>query len=102
MPVKPSQSELEYFAREENEKIHRLAERQRREHEQQEKEQSRAAHFMKCPKCGSDLKAAHIGAVEVQECAECDTLVLDKKALENVKVANHNLLQSLIELFHKE
>jgi uncharacterized protein len=102
MPSKPSKSETEYFAREENEKIHRLAEQHRRDHARIEKEHERSIHFMKCPKCGANLKNSTIGVVDVQECTKCDTLVLAKGALEKVKVANHNLLKSLIDMFNKE
>jgi hypothetical protein len=102
MPSKPSQSEAEFFAREESEKLHRLAEAQRREKELSEREHNRALHFMKCPECGANLKKARIGRADVEECTECDTLVLHKSELEKVKVSGHNLLKSILDVFHND
>jgi len=102
MPVKPSQSEAEFFAREEQEKLHRLAEQQKREKEEADREHSRNIHFMKCPKCGADLKKARMGLVDVEECTHCDTLVLDKGALDRIKISDNSLLKSMIEIFHRE
>lgn len=102
MSIKPSRSEAEFFAREEQEKLHRLTEQKKREEEEALKERNRTSHFMKCPKCGADLKNTKLGMVDVEECTECDALVLDKGALAKIKVANHSLLKSLIDVFQKE
>lgn len=102
MPSKPSQSEAEFFAREESEKLHRLAEQHRLEKEKAERETNLHAHFMKCPKCGSDLKNSRIGVVDVEECTKCETLVLDKGELEKIKVSDNSLLKSLMDVFSKE
>lgn len=101
MTTKPSQSESEFFAREEAEKIHRLAEQQRREHVSSEKEHNRQIHFMKCPKCGADLKTIRLGLVDVEECTECEALVLDKGELQKIKVADNTLLKSFLDVFRK-
>lgn len=102
MPAKPSQSEAEFFAREEQEKLHRLSEQKKREEHAKAHEHNRTIHFMKCPKCGSDLKHAKLGLVDVEECTQCDALVLDKGALDKIQVANHSLLKSLVDVFSKD
>jgi len=102
MSPKPSQSESEFFAREEQEKLHRLSEQKKREEEAKAKESNRNIHFMKCPKCGADLKYAKLGLVDVEECTQCDALVLDKGALDKIKGTNHSLLKSLIDVFNKD
>lgn len=102
MTTKPSQSESEFFAREEAEKIHRLSEQQRRERSLAEREQSRQIHFMKCPKCGADLRTIRLGLVDVEECTQCEALVLDKGELQKIKVADNTLLKSFLDVFRKE
>jgi ribosomal protein L37AE/L43A len=102
MSTKPSRSESEFFAREEAEKIHRLAEQQKREQLESQKEQSKNIHFMKCPKCGSDLKTVRMGLVDVEECSECEVLVLDKDALKKIEVADKSIFKSLLEVFRTD
>ena len=56
MPIdeKPSRNEDEYFAKLDAQLI--KAQRERLDHERRKSE--RAAHFMKCPKDGADLRSA--------------------------------------------
>lgn len=101
MTQKPSQSEAEFFAREEVEKIHRLHEVRRRQNSAQEREEQKKIHFMKCPKCGDELETIRMSFVDVEQCPECGAMVLDKGELEKIKVAENSLLKSLLEVFRK-
>ncbi|MDH4044391.1 MAG: zf-TFIIB domain-containing protein [Gemmatimonadota bacterium] len=74
MPDKPSRNEEEYFARVEAERAARL--RQSAEIEAQMAE--RRSHFMKCPRCGADLKIEHYSGIEVERCPECHGLWFDE------------------------
>jgi hypothetical protein len=62
--------------------------KRQREREAQEKEgerrRLRELHFMKCPKCGHDLKAEDVAGVEVDRCVFCEGLFLDAGELERV------------------
>jgi uncharacterized protein with PIN domain len=49
---KPSRNEDEYFAKQDAELLRQMREKNDSERTTQE----RKAHFMKCPKCGADLK----------------------------------------------
>lgn len=102
MTTKPSQSESEFFAREEAEKIHRIAEQKRREELEAQRTESKNIHFMKCPKCGADLKTVQMGLVDVEECTECETLVLDKDKLKKIEVADKSIFKSLLEVFKND
>lgn len=60
-------------------------EKERAEHEKvAERERLKAAHFMKCPKCGHDLKEEPIAEVQVDRCTFCEGVFLDAGELERI------------------
>jgi hypothetical protein len=64
--------------------------REKREKERAAREQAaelervKALHFMKCPKCGHDLREEPIGDVTVDRCSFCEGVFLDCGELERV------------------
>jgi hypothetical protein len=56
----------------------------REEHEQAERENRRLAHWMKCPKCGSDMEEEHLEGIEVDRCTICKGLYFDHGELETL------------------
>lgn len=70
--------ESEYFYKLNKE----LIERRRRELDQQRAaqaaQQEKAAHWMRCPKCGHQLKQANLLGIVVDECSGCGGLFLDR------------------------
>jgi hypothetical protein len=56
----------------------------REEHAQAEREKLRQAHWMKCPKCGSDMKEEHLEGIEVDRCTLCNGLYFDHGELETL------------------
>lgn len=81
---KPSSLEDEYFAREEIEQKRKLALQQADELEKKQKDDLKALHFMKCPKCGMDLQALHKGKVEIDTCFNCKGVWLDAGEMEEI------------------
>jgi hypothetical protein len=73
MPDKPSRNEDEYFAKQSAELIKARKERAQGEAEQAE----RRSHYMKCPKCGADLRTEEYHGIQVDRCTECDGMWLD-------------------------
>ena len=67
----------------------RLA-RERREKERAEKEAAserqklRQLHYMKCPKCGHDMKEEDLEGVKVDRCTHCEGLYFDAGELDRV------------------
>jgi hypothetical protein len=70
---KPSRNEDEYFAREEAD----LIKSRRSELEKDNEKKARAQHFMKCPKCGGDLKEMEMHSVKVDVCQDCQGIWFD-------------------------
>jgi ribosomal protein L32 len=61
----------------------REAERAAREKDE-ERQRLRAAHFMKCPKCGHDLREETIAGVKVDRCSFCEGIYLDAGELDEL------------------
>jgi acetyl-CoA carboxylase beta subunit len=73
MPDKPSRNEDEYFAKQSAELIKARKERAQTEAEQAQ----RRSHYMKCPKCGADLRTEEYHGIQVDRCSECEGMWLD-------------------------
>ena len=102
MSTKPSHSEEEFFAREEQEKKHQFHEKQKHKDDQAQRELQKNLHFMKCPKCGDDLKLIRISFVDIDECIKCGAMVLDKGELDKLKIADNTVLRALVDVFKKD
>jgi uncharacterized protein len=64
---KPSKNEDEYFARRDAE----ILKAGREAAAKAEKDAERRSHFMRCPKCGGQLKTESQQGVEVDRCPDC-------------------------------
>jgi len=49
-----------------------------------ERERLRAEHFMKCPKCGHDMKEESLDGVAVDRCTFCEGIYFDAGELDQV------------------
>jgi hypothetical protein len=67
-------------------KVARLKRQQEREaaEKAEERQKLRDQHYMKCPKCGHDMKAEDTLGIEVDRCTFCEGLYLDAGELEEL------------------
>jgi hypothetical protein len=56
----------------------------KKESEKAELEKLRAAHWLKCPKCGQDMKVTSIDEIEVEQCTICEGIYFDRGELESL------------------
>ena len=56
----------------------------KKEHEKTEREKLRLAHWLKCPKCGNDMKAEHMQGIEIDVCTVCEGVYFDHGELETL------------------
>ena len=63
MSDKPSNVEEEYFARENAERMRKLAADQKKSLAEADREALKKQHFMRCPKCGMELKEIDVRGV---------------------------------------
>jgi len=73
MPDKPSRNEAEYFARAEAGRLKALKEQA----DAEARRTARMSHYMKCPRCGADLRVEVHWGIEVERCPECNGLWFD-------------------------
>lgn len=99
MPVKPSSSEDEYFARSEAELKKRLAAERQAKMVVEEREHAKQLHFMKCPKCGMQLEEVAFGEVKVDKCFNCGGLWLDDGELTTLVSKESGFFRRMVDLF---
>jgi Zn-finger nucleic acid-binding protein len=96
---KPSRAEDEYFAKQEIERRKKWAQEQSAKMAVEEKERLKAAHWMKCPKCGMDLKEIELHGVTVDQCASCGGVFLDKGELERLEHHDEGVMNRVFSIF---
>ena len=86
-----SKSEDEWFRLNEQELLETARQaRLKREQERSAKEKAEETkrlkdlHFMKCPKCGHDMKEEKLDSVTVERCTRCEGIFFDAGELEAV------------------
>jgi hypothetical protein len=80
MPDKPSKNEDEYFAKQSADLIKVRQEAAIKE----QQESQRRLHYMKCPKCGNDLRTEEYHGIEIDRCTECHGMWLDAGEAEDL------------------
>lgn len=96
---KPSKAEDEYFARQELERRKRIAQEQAATMAEQEKTRLKDLHYMKCPKCGMDLKELEFHGVNVDQCAHCGGMFFDAGELEQLSKKDVGMLGRVFSIF---
>jgi len=76
-----SSCENEYFVREDAERIRRLAHTLRKQLEAAERERQRALHWMRCPRCGIEMREVAYRGMLVDVCVGCRGIFLDEGEL---------------------
>lgn len=87
--------EDEWFVRHERE----LIEKARREREQRlkrqaeleqarERERLKELHWMRCPKCGHEMKEIELKGVHIDECTYCEGIFFDRGEFEELLLKN--------------
>jgi uncharacterized protein len=60
-----------------------------------ERAKLRQLHFMKCPKCGHDMKEEDLGSVKVDRCTYCEGVYFDAGELEQAFLKKEEERRSL-------
>ena len=84
MPLKPSRNEEEHFAKIEADRLKARQAAAAAEAEQAK----RQLHYMKCPKCGADLRTEQYQHIQVDRCPECDGIWFDAGEAESIVEQN--------------
>jgi hypothetical protein len=101
MPVKPSEKEEEYFARLEIERKKKIEEEKLKRIAEEEKNILKELHYMRCPKCGMELKEIDYQGINVDKCFSCDGVWLDSGEIDVLVKLEKPTLDKLFSVFKK-
>jgi hypothetical protein len=104
---KPTRDEDEFFAREELEKLRKIAFDKKQTLAETERVALQKLHHMKCPNCGLDLHAVKHGHVEVDTCFNCHGMWLQQGELEQILKDEQEgsrgvVMRTILNLFSRE
>jgi hypothetical protein len=99
MPVRPSDPEDEYFARQEFERRRQELEAARTREADAERERILAVARGRCPKCASPLVELHLRGIEVDRCSGCQGIWLDFGELDRLTEGESGLVGALRRVF---
>jgi len=99
MPVKPSESEEEYFARQEIERRKRQQKEHAEKMAEEEKTRLRELHFMRCPKCGMDLTHFELKGIELDRCVSCGGTWFDHGEIDQLISQEQSAIKRVLSLF---
>jgi hypothetical protein len=97
---KPTQSEDEYFVREDAEKKRKIALDLKKQTVVAEQQRLKALHWMHCPKCGMQMQEVKMRGVDVDVCFSCKGVFLDAGELEHIeKPESKGVMSSILNWF---
>lgn len=89
-------TEQEYFFRLNKELIEKFKAKVEKQKQQVEEQACKELHWMKCPRCGHDLKNQDFGALVVDQCDDCGGVFLDKTEVDYlIDMQDHNSLSTI-------
>jgi hypothetical protein len=94
MPIKPSQSEEEHFAKLEAERLEQRRKEAALRKAAEEREALKKLHHMHCPKCGAKLTEERYHGIQVDRCAECHGVWFDAGEAESLLERELNVVQN--------
>lgn len=80
--------EDEYFRKLDQEAKARLRQKLEAELSAKEAEERKQLHFHKCGKCGSDMDTIAFRGIEIEQCPNCGSVLLDPGELEDLAGAD--------------
>jgi uncharacterized protein len=97
---RPSNAEEEFFARENAERLRKIAVEKQQQMAAAERDNIRKAHWMRCPKCGMELKEVEYRGVKVDQCFSCNGTFFDAGELEKVVAPEGGaVMKSILNIF---
>lgn len=94
--------EDEYFARENAEKMRKLALDRSREMAEAQKAELKQLHWMRCPKCGMELQTVRLHGMDIDRCFSCGATVFDADELQKLGITEDRsgtVMKSILNIF---
>lgn len=100
-PFQPSNKEEEYFLKKEAEKLQKAIQEEKAKMAKEEQERLKELHYMRCPKCGMELKEIVFKDIHIDECFSCGGVWLDAGELELVAQSDKDGIAAKISALFK-
>lgn len=94
--------EEEYFARENAEKLRKLALDRSRQMAEAQKAELKKLHWMRCPKCGMELQTITVQGLDIDRCFDCGATVFDAEEFEKLGIEENRtgtVMKSILNIF---
>ena len=101
MPIKPSEKDEEYCARQMFETKQKVEQEKQQNLAEAERQKAKELHFMKCPKCGMNLVEIDYKSIKVDRCSSCEGIWLDTGELARIVKLEKGALDRLFSVFAK-
>ena len=100
---KPSDREDEFFGKLDQKRINQIRSELDKKRAEEDRQNRKEVHWMKCPKCGSDLQEINYQHVMIDSCMECKGVWLDMGELNLLIEGQTQLNKGFIQkLLHKK
>ena len=93
-----SETEEEYFLRQEMEKRREAVKAKQAELAEEERNRQKETHWMRCAKCGAELQEVEFKGVKVDKCFSCGGVYLDDGELEQL-AGRPGWFDSMLKIF---
>lgn len=99
---KPSSAEEEYFARENAERLRKIAAEQKARLASAERDALRKLHQGHCASCGMELGEVKFRDIRISRCFSCGGTWLDSGELEKLaRPEGHKLIEAVMNIFRR-
>ena len=102
MALKPTDKEEEYFARLELERRKKWEDERRAKMVEEERTALRELHYMRCPKCGSELTHIELHGIELDRCVVCEGTWFDHGEIDQLLDQKKGTIDRILSIFHEE
>lgn len=99
MSVAPSDKEEEYFHRLEMEQRKKREEERLKKFAEEEKKKMKELHYMRCPKCGMELREIDYKGMKVDKCFHCEGIWLDAGEMESISELEKSAMKKMFSVF---
>ena len=99
--INKNRSEEEYFFRDDQAKMRQLRMQLDQERREREARHQRELHWMKCPKCGSNMQEVKLSGVLVDKCMGCSGVFFDKGEWSLLMETDEQEKPSFLTTLHK-
>jgi hypothetical protein len=101
MSIKPSAKEEEYFLMLDLERRKKIEKEKHKQMAEEEQRTHRELHFMRCPKCGMQLREVDFKGIKIDKCFACDGIWLDAGELDLISTLENGMIEKLFSVFRK-